>query len=91
MAYGRCDFINNSFIHANAWRTSIITLNMKHKLYNLKLYNLEKYEKRNGTWVHCDTVMWAQPYSLCKGMKIQKEGYKSHFEFYKITKNEIKN
>ncbi|KKM19254.1 hypothetical protein LCGC14_1657460 [marine sediment metagenome] len=51
------------------------------------LYNLEKYEKRNNKYIHTETLLWAQPYSLCKALKTQKEAYKTYFEYLKIVKN----
>ena len=53
----------------------------------MNLYNLELHKKVNGIWLHFETIIWNVPYALCLGEKIKKEAYKSHFEFYKITKN----
>jgi len=52
------------------------------------LYNLEYYRKSFGRWVHCGTLIYNAPYSLCKGEKIKREAYKAYFEFFKIVKNE---
>jgi len=52
-----------------------------------KLYNLEQHKKVNGEWVHHMTRLHNAPYSLCKGIKLQYEMHKSHFEFYKIVLN----
>ncbi len=50
-------------------------------------FNLELHKKVNGEWRHSETIIWNASYSLCKGMKIQREATKAYFEFYKITKN----
>ncbi len=53
----------------------------------MKTHNLELHLKLNGIWNHSRTIIWGGPYSLCKGEKIKRDAVKTHFEFYKITKN----
>jgi len=53
----------------------------------MKTHNLELHKKVNGTWRHSETIIWNASYSLCRGEKKKREAYKSHFEYYKITKN----
>ena len=52
-----------------------------------RLYDLQLHKKVNGVWVHFSTLIWNSPYPLCRGMKLQYEMHKAHFEFYKIKLN----
>lgn len=51
------------------------------------LYDLQLWKKTGDKYRHYETVIWAQPYGICKGKKKILDDNKAHFEYYKIVHN----